>query len=166
MRALNSIAAVASCAVAVAAHASMVDRLPCKERDVKGIWQNVALTETPPGQLTEAFKTLPYEYFIFDGSGGFAYRAQATPAQVDGDDKMAAFANQAIADAKRAGKFNERVDHGNLVLLRDDVPWSTLKCFVSQADEDVVKTGDMVWYSLDGVTPKVKRVERRISRPS
>ena len=169
MRLAASLIAIASCAVATSAQAAYMASRPCKGLDdVKGLWLNVDIKEDPKGAVTEAFKANPYEYMMFNGTGKFAYLARATPADLSDDEKIAAFAQEVVTQSEKSGKYTDVEKNGIITLSHDGVPWARFKCVIAQLDaiEDGVKYGDMVWYTLDGITPDLRRIERKVSRPA
>ena len=175
MRMASCMTAIASCAVAASAYAADINPRACKPSDLSGLWQNVGMTETPPGDLTEMFKRAPYEYFIFDGHGRFVYEARAAAGPMlkesnltpEEQEQQTDFIKEIAVSSGKAGKFDAKVEHGTLTLSRNDAPWATFNCVVAQQDapDEPIKRGDMVWYTLPGVTPSLKRVERQLTRP-
>jgi hypothetical protein len=132
----------------------------CQSSEMAGFWQTAGFNENPPGPLTENFKKFPYDYFMFDNRGDFAYQARQKAVDINFKNKedFVNFIKEFYNASNLAGKFNFNVEGGILTFLRDDKAWQKFQCFIIDADTpNGLKKDDMIL-----IGPALVRIERRV----
>lgn len=140
----------------VAAQESLKGR-PCVRQDLPGVWQTIAVQETPAGIRSEAFRMSPYEYQLFDNGGRVLLLRPLDPLS----------RNEALNDFKQKTVLppdaltSVILGNGTLVISRGGTPEEVLNCVVALGGGGVIRENDMVWSSLPGVSPRLLRIQRR-----
>lgn len=127
---------------------------PCEGKDVVGLWKTVSVKESPEGDLTKLYKTMPHEYMNF-GASDFAFIQRKEP--IADKKTIPAEVKKGAGDA-----MAYTVKNGVIVITSGGKPWQGFACgIVTQPAGDML-AGDMLWTTPKKAKPEVIRIERKL----